>query len=190
MKVNILWTGVEYYSLENCVLTTTNSGSEANSVIIGLYDDKIYRFEYQIKADKNWNTTFVQIKSQFDDIKTSITFQSDLKGNWIVDGKHAELFNGCTDIDISLTPFTNTLPINRLKLAKTQKCQIKVIYFNLLKQEIIAVSQSYSVISKDEYKYENVPNDFEAVLKVDDLGLVIDYPGLFIRTEKKVSDYH
>ena len=33
-----------------------------------------------------------------------------------------------------------------------------------------------------EYKFENVPNDFEAIITVDEWGLVVNYPELFVRT--------
>lgn len=53
MQTNILWTACEYYSLENCLDNVSETGTEINSVIIGTYESKIYRVEYQIKVSKN-----------------------------------------------------------------------------------------------------------------------------------------
>jgi hypothetical protein len=189
MQTNILWKGREYYSLENCLMTTTEKGSEINSVIIGSYQEKIFRVEYLIKTNLYWETLFFEIKSQHSDNTNYLRFESDGKGNWIADGKPVEQFNGCIDIDIPLTPFTNTLPINRLKMAKKEESQIQVLYLDLLEQETKPVRQKYTRLSKTKYHYENVPNDFEAVIKVDELGLVVDYPTLFVRKARLKSNY-
>lgn len=84
MQTNLLWTGREYYSLENCVVTTTEKGTEINSIIIGSYEHKIYRVEYQIKTNQHWETLLLKIKSQHSDTITSFHFESDGKGNWIM----------------------------------------------------------------------------------------------------------
>jgi hypothetical protein len=182
MQINLLWTGKIYHSLENCLLSITDIGTEINSVIVGMFDNKIYRIEYLLKANENWETVFIEIKSQFDNKMHCLNFQSDGKGNWTTNGKPAEQFNGCIDIDISLTPFTNTLPINRIKLLENQEHEINVLYIDVLEQKAKSLRQKYTRLSETEYKYENVPNDFEAIITVDKLGLVVDYPGLFIRT--------
>lgn len=46
------------------------------------------------------------------------------------------------------------------------------------------VNQKYKRLSNNKYKYENIPNDFEAVILVDQEGFIIDYPGLFKRIDK------
>src|SRR5690349_14221226 len=116
MKISLLWTGQFYHSLENCFLSISREGVDVNAVIIGAYNSKIFRVEYVIKANKNWETILCEIKTQFVDGINYLSLQSDGKGNWVLNGSAAQQFNGCIDIDISLTPFTNTLPINRLKL--------------------------------------------------------------------------
>lgn len=182
MQTNLLWTGREYHSLENCLVDTTDKGCEITSTIIGYYDHKIYKVDYCIKTNAKWETVFFEIKSRHNNLLQSIKFFSNGKGNWRSEDKHPNEFEGCIDIDIPLTPFTNTLPINRLQLAQGQSQEIKVIYLDLLEQKIKAVRQKYTRISLLKYQYENVPNDFEASITVDESGFVVDYPELFIRT--------
>jgi uncharacterized protein len=189
MQVNILWTGREYYSLENCVLTTAATGSEITSVIVGHYHQEIYRVEYLIRTNEDWETIFFELKAQvFNKIET-IRYESNGKGEWTKNGKQIGEFNGCIDVDIPLTPFTNTLPINRMKLQTNESRDIKVLYLDILAKEIKMVRQKYTRLSHDQYKYENVPNDFEAVITVDESGIVVDYPELFVRTAKVPSSY-
>lgn len=189
MQTNLLWAGREYTSLENCLINTATIGSEINSVIIGKYDEKIYRVEYKIKTNPNWETLYVEVHSQHSNQRKQILLESDGKGNWRMDGKQADQFKGCIDIDIPLTPFTNTLPINRLKISQDEEHQIQVIYLDLLEPQIAPAKQKYTRLSKTEYHYENVPNNFEANIIVDELGFVVDYPSLFTRTAKLKTHY-
>ena len=189
MQTNILWTGIKYHSLENCIITITDDGADIKSSIIGCYNSVIYKLDSQITTNYLWETIFFTIKSQLNDIIKSTHFQSDGKGNWFINGKYIEKFNGCIDIDISLTPLTNTLPINRLNLSEKTNKQIQVLYVDILGQQTNPVHQKYTRISHNEYKYENVPNDFESIISVDEMGLVVKYPELFKRTYIIESNY-
>ena len=189
-QINLLFTGREYHSLENCLVNVTDAGVEINSTIIGKYGEKIYHVEYHIKTNAQWQTLSVEIKSRHSNKTEHLYYNSDGKGNWKVNGQAAEQFNGCIDVDIPLTPFTNTLPINCLQLKQGNEKEIRVLYFDLLENEIKAVSQKYSRLSKTVYHYENIPNDFEADITVDENGFVVDYPALFVRTAAITSNYH
>jgi hypothetical protein len=189
MQKNILWTGIEYHSLENCILTIMDKGSEINSFVIGAYANELYRIAYRIRTNQYWETIFCEITSQIYSTVEMIEFRREGKESWYVNGRPDENFNGCIDIDISLTPFTNTLPINRLHLSEKEGKQIKVLYVDVLGRKMIPVQQKYTRLSQTDYKYENVPNDFEAVIAVDHLGLVVNYPGLFKRTYITESNY-
>lgn len=189
MQTNILWTGREYYSLENCLITTTDAGSEISSTIIGHYEGNIYKTDYFIRTNERWEVIFFDIASRQGNKQQTFVFEGDGKGNWKSKGRNADEFKGCIDIDIPLTPFTNTLPIRRLHLDRGDTKEISVLYCDLLEGILKPVRQKYTCLSKTEYHYQNVPNDFEATIVVDDLGLVVDYPLLFVRTTDLRTDY-
>jgi hypothetical protein len=182
MQTNILWTGREYYSLENCLINESAAGADISSTIIGHYEEKIYKVEYHIKTNANWETIFFEIICRLNNQTQTISGESDGKGNWSKGGQPLEQFKGCIDIDISLTPFTNTLPIRRLQLQPRQSREIQVLYCNLLSAQTIRVRQQYTCVSTNIFRYENIPNDFEAAIQVDASGFVVDYPSLFVRT--------
>jgi hypothetical protein len=190
MQFNILWTGREYYSLENCLVDVTPAGVNINSVIIGKYQSKVYRVEYQVKTDTDWETQFVQVFSRHSNREQKFRFHKYGQDRWISDGQPIREFDGCLDVDIAVTPFTNTLPINRLKLDNGETKQIRVIYFDLLEQTVIPVQQQYSRLDDMLFHYENIPNDFEANITVDENGFVVDYPTLFTQTEILRSSYN
>lgn len=129
------------------------------------------------------------LKARHSDQSLYWKFEGDGNGNWTTGGNPADEFQGCIDIDIPLTPFTNTLPINRLKLIPESSRQIRVLYLDVLEQRISAVKQQYTRLSDTEYQYENVPNDFEATITVDASGFVVDYPQLFVRTAAQNTHY-
>ncbi len=189
MQVNLLWTGREYYLLENCLVSSSAAGAEIRSTIVGQYGEKLYHVDYVIRTNAHWETVFFDIHSRHSDHEQHLRFESDGRGNWTHQGKKMNEFAGCIDIDLPLTPFTNTLPIRRLQLAIGETAQIQVLYIDLLENKLSAVRQQYTRLSATEYHYENVPNDFEADIVVDKHGLVVNYPALFVRTAAVNSNY-
>lgn len=189
MQTNILWTGREYYSLENCICNFGDSGNRIESTIIGSYQQQLYKVEYVIETNVHWETILIVISSQVNDKRSVHRYDSDGKGNWKKDGMVATEFRGCVDVDIPLTPFTNTLPIRRLGLGVHESAEIMVMYLDILQNDFKPVRQRYERRSGTEYTYQNVPNDFEAIITVDLDGLVVDYPQLFTRTMCRESNY-
>ena len=182
MQTNLLWTGREYHSLENCFVDVSEAGVQVTSTIIGTYQEKIYKVDYRIKTNREWNTVLLEISSRHSDTTQFIRLESNGNGNWKSNLGNADELRGCIDVDIPLTPFTNTLPINRLRLGVNESKEIQVVYCDLLEGKIRAVRQKYTCLSKTKYHYQNVPNDFEAIIVIDELGFVVDYPSLFVRT--------
>jgi hypothetical protein len=111
---------------------------------------------------------------------------SDGEGRWATDaGERLEHLGGCLDVDISATPFTNTLPIRRLGMKEGESAEVVVVYVALPEIEIRTARQRYTCLRRrtegDLYRYESLSSDFTAELPVDSDGLVADYPGVFRR---------
>jgi hypothetical protein len=90
--------------------------------------------------------------------------------------------SGAIDIDISITPFTNTLPIRRLNLRRGEFAEILAVYVQLPSLDITTDRQRYTCLEyAKRYRYESVDSDFTREIEVDDHALVVTYPGLFRR---------
>lgn len=189
MQKNILWTGREYYSLENCLINTAATGVEITSALVGLYQGKLYRVEYSIQTSAKWETTSVEIKCQHNNSRQLIKLHREDNASWLLDGKKNPVFDGCADVDIPVTPFTNSLPINRLRLVVGSEQIVPVIYIDVLSGDVKPVRQKYIRTAENAYHYENIPNDFEADIVVDQSGFVVDYPELFVRTFAEETRY-
>ena len=87
----------------------------------------------------------------------------------------------CTDIDIAVTPFTNTLPIRRLNLEVGEAAEIDVVYVTVPDLTLSPAPQRYTRLDDRIYRFESLDSGYTADITVDDHGLVTDYPGLFRR---------
>ena len=126
-------------------------------------------------------------------LEPEVALLSDGEGNWTTPdrGAMSEL-DGCLDVDISVTPFTNTLPIRRLGLAPTESAQISVAYIQGIRLQAWPEPQLYTCLKKDNqgglYSFVSLDGGYTADLRVDADGLVLDYPGLFRRAFQDKGD--
>jgi hypothetical protein len=116
-------------------------------------------------------------------VDTAIDLMSDGAGRWRDAGGLAlpEL-DGAIDVDLSVTPFTNTLPIRRLDLTEGQHADIRAVYLRLPDLSLTIDRQRYTCLKRGrQYRYESLDSDFTRDIDVDAGGLVVTYPGLFRR---------
>jgi hypothetical protein len=90
------------------------------------------------------------------------------------------------EVDVSATPFTNSLPARRLELAAGESVTLQVAQVDASSLGLQAVSQRYSCLQRDSegpsrWRYENLVTGFSADLELDPDGIVVDYPGEFHR---------
>jgi len=186
--MKIIWKGIIYNSLEYFTLTRQENIFIVKSKIIGTYEDKMYVVAYNLLIDSEWKVQNFEIEYEVNNIKKKITGEK-IDNRWKMNGLINPTYTDFDFIDISLTPFTNTLPIRNLNLEIGEEQEVNVIYINILDNYTKPLKQKYRKKSERIYKYENVPNDFEADISVDEFGLVIFYPLLFERLtdDKKYS---
>lgn len=157
---------------------------EVTSCILGCYNNQLFKIDYNVILNHLWETQYVSIGVELDN--TQQIFEAEkTNGGWLINGKQSNDFNSAIDIDISLTPFTNTLPINRLKLKDNQQTTIEVLYFDLLERKTHVMKQQYTRLDKTHYLYENYDKRFKAEVEIDDSGFVKNYPELFKMNCKK-----
>jgi hypothetical protein len=172
----VRWEPEDGNGLEHLEVAQQDEGIVAESALVGEGFGAVYRIE----CDAGWNVTRVVVKRVGGG---TLDLLSDAQGNW-TDGNGAprEDLAGCIDIDISATPFTNTLPIRRLKLAEGERRVIRVVYIALPELTAVPVEQAYTCIERDRrYRYEGITSRYTAELPVDTDGFVMDYPALFRR---------
>jgi uncharacterized protein len=183
MKRQIVWKGLSYQMMEYCNVETTDTDIRIDGTIVGYGEDTPFSVSYDIIADKLWQVSSLEMAVEKSGECSWISLQRDPDGRWTQSGHIREEWAQCIDIDISLTPFTNTLPINRLELEPQQRKEIDVLYINIFEDEIKPLKQWYTKLGDELYRFEGVAKDFKVEIKVDEEGLVIDYPELFSRIQ-------
>lgn len=174
----ILWRGILYKSWEHCTLQQEKDGLAVRSIITGNYQNQLFSVNYTLKLDEKWRIQEFEIRSDIDG-KTNYTVGRRIGKDWWINDSVIPELTGLLYIDISLTPFTNTLPVNHLLLEIGKSSDIDVLYIDLLENEIKPVRQRYTRKAKYQYLYESLDYQFEAVITVDPKGIVTSYPGLF-----------
>ncbi|WP_160005321.1 putative glycolipid-binding domain-containing protein [Rhizobium sp. 18055] len=173
------WTDWNGAGIEHLSVLENASWIHAEGVVIGQLNENEFGLSYQLHLDLDWRVREVRIQ-----IANSATLHiwSDGRGRWVRgDGTEIGNLAGCVDVDIAATPFTNTLPIRRLKLKTGQTETIKVAYVSVPELSVEPVKQRYTRLAETRFLYEGISTSFSAELEVDDVGMVLDYPGAFRR---------
>jgi hypothetical protein len=181
-KIVARWEDWSGKSLEHLVMRENPDEIVADAAILATIDDDTFAARYRIFCDRSWRVRNVEIGQIGHDRKVELG--NDGAGNWAdASGTPLAQLKGAIDIDISITPFTNTLPIRRLRLQPGQSEEILAIYVHLPGLTVTTDRQRYTCLEAGRlYRYESIDSDFTRDLEVDDQGLVVTYPGLFRRT--------
>jgi uncharacterized protein len=181
-----MWRPWDGRGLDHLRLRVGESGVEADGLVIGEKDGVAFRARYVIRCDPGWRTREVIVDPL--DRRDSLHLSSDGEGGWSdASGRSIPELKGCTDVDLSATPFTNTLPIHRLDLGQGESSEIEVVYVDVPKMRLGPSEQRYTCLERNAggglYRYDDEGSfrGFTADLPVDADGLVLDYPGIFRR---------
>ena len=180
MTRNIIWKGFDDESLEFCRIDFQELIT-VKSTIVGCSADVPFKVDYELEMSTDWIISNFSIKAYLDNIEHAISLNHNGYGNWFRNGLEWKHLEGCLDIDISLTPFTNSLPINRIKSGLHEKTSIQVVYIDVLSFDIRKEFQYYQLLESSKYNFSNNDGSFTADIIVDELNLVKHYPGLFER---------
>lgn len=184
-RVDLMWKALNKTGLEHLFLLKDDELITANSLILTIQEDNPVRISYNICCSLDWKVRKFDVQI-FDSNCKSISLESDGNGNWKTDtGEPVKSLDDCIDIDISVTPFTNTIPIRRLELKPGESREIKVVYIDIYNFSLKPINQRYTCVesnlNESKYRFENLNNGFISEFSVDKNGVVINYPNLFIR---------
>jgi hypothetical protein len=180
----VMWWAWDGPGLGHLRLAIRDSGVVADGVVLGVTEGRPFRLAYEVRCDRLWRVRYARVGVPGEPPKVELL--ADGEGNWATaDGRAVTYLEGCEYVDISETPFTNTLPIRRLGLAPGESAEISVAYLDVTELQPWPEPQSYTCLEKGDgsglYRFLSLDGGFTADLPVDSDGLVVDYPGLFRR---------
>lgn len=174
------WLAAHGGGLEHLSLQFHNDLIVADSVVVGAHGGLGFGCSYRVCCDGGWRVRSVELHVAGG---PSCVLTTDGDGHWVDgDGQSQPQLAGCIDVDISATPFTNTLPIRRLDRQLEQRTTIAVAYILLPALRLSQADQAYTRLDGRRYLFEALDSGFRAEITVDAEALVLDYPGLFRRT--------
>ncbi|MBR9851931.1 MAG: putative glycolipid-binding domain-containing protein [Rhodobacteraceae bacterium] len=181
----VRWQDWDGHGLEHCQCRESAEGMVLEGVVAGTRHGS-YGGYYHVRTDVDFQVREVRVVYVGG---PSLHVESDGHGNWhdVIGSRSLPNLNGCIDVDIGITPATNTLPIKRLNLREQESREITVAYVPLPHQidgDFLPrpAKQRYTCLMPDRrYRYEGLFRAFTAELEVDEAGFVLDYPDTFRR---------
>jgi hypothetical protein len=176
----MIWVPEGRHGLEHLRLLVDENGCAAGGLVIGVDRERPFHLHYEVRCDAAWVTREVRVRL-LDPAGPELVIESDGKGHWKKEsGESVETWDGCVDLDLSVTPFTNTLPIRRLELSPGESREIDVAYLRAPGLDLLRARQRYTCLAAGEegsrYLYESLQSDFRSEITADPDGLVVVYP--------------
>jgi uncharacterized protein len=175
------WEDSSGEGVQHVVLSQRSNRIVAEGVVITTADGIPFAATYRVECDAMWRVRMTQ--AQVIGVDSRVDLESDGAGHWRDrGGGPMPQLDGAIDVDLSITPFTNTLPIRRLDLAEGQAAEIRAVYLRLPDLTVTIDPQRYTCLKRGRlYRYESLDSDFVREVDIDVHGLVVTYPGLFRR---------
>ena len=172
------WTSWNGRGLEHLRLEVLADRVRADGWILG--EDgagRPFRASYVVECDGAWRVRRARVEV-LEDPPRVLDLRADGLGRW------TDLpLDGCIDVDIFPSPFTNTLPIRRLADAEPGRpVAIDVAWVAAPELTVRLSRQEYTLLARGaegaRWRYRGLDSGFTTELDVDRDGLVLDYPGL------------
>jgi uncharacterized protein len=173
----VLWQELETGALDRCRLEAGPDGLRLSGVVLTAAHGAPLDVRYVVETGPDGLTRRVELGLDGGAVRRVLL--ADGAGRWRWEGgpELAEVA-GSLDVDLTVTPATNTLPIRRLAaLEMGQAADLQMAWVQFPGLEVLASAQRYQRLAADRWRFST--GDFTAELLVDPDGLVLDYGGLF-----------
>jgi hypothetical protein len=175
----LLWRYLRDERLEYCnlwQLPEAGGGWALRGTAVFSYSGRPTEVRYRVVCDPSWRTRTVHVGVVSGEDKASLQLRVD-DGRWFAGDREVSQYAGCVDVDLGIGASTNTLPIRRLGLEVGQAREIVAAWVRFPDLSLQPLAQRYTRLAERRYRYESIESGFTADLEVDDLGIVLVYPG-------------
>ncbi|WP_185960683.1 putative glycolipid-binding domain-containing protein [Aliidiomarina halalkaliphila] len=179
MSNSIIWRMLEDQGLEFANLGVREDGWELSGTAVLMHEGSPSKIEYLVICDSSWSTRSVSVCGMIGGERFAIDLEVDSDQEWRRNGVAQPAVSGCLDVDLGFSPSTNILPIRRLALDVGEESEVRVAWLQFPSFELKELTQIYRREGDKIYRYESGGGAFISTLAVNNVGFVIDYPGLW-----------
>ena len=177
MNSVLLWqridtVGVEYAELEWDPLRIQGE-------VVLVEDGAPFAVSYRLECDQAGLTARAHVQVKRSGARNELTLTRGRAGDWNANGCLVPALHGIADVDLSITPSTNTPPIRRLGLRVGQAAAVTAAWVRLPSLDVAPLRQVYRRMEANVYEYEAPDLSFRATLEVNDEGVVRKYGDLW-----------
>lgn len=148
-------------------------------------DGDTWAVRYAIDLGADWATRAARVERLSPAGLAEVVLESSGNGTWRVDGAPAPELDGCLDVDLESSCLTNAFPVRRLGLDVGERARAPAAYVRVDGPRVERLEQDYVRLpdarTRQRYRYAAPAFDFECELVYDELGLLVDYPGIGTR---------
>jgi uncharacterized protein len=171
----VVWRSLFAEGTDYCALWRTQNGWALRGTAISLpRQGNPILAHYHVHCDAAWQTQRVDVERVLDGRAEAMHFIMESAGMWRSGNRELLSIAGCVDVDLAITPATNTLPIRRLNIPTGESREVTAAWIKFPELEIEPLPQRYTRLSELTYRYESGSN-FSTEVVVDEAGLVITY---------------
>lgn len=184
MTSELIWQHLDAPGWEHVRITSDHPGwTVFDSILVREHNGQVLRGGYTLVTDKQWQT--LELRLMIESAPGSmdgIHLLTEGDGRWTdANDQPIPELDGCLDVDIQWTPLTQSLPINRLRMADGKEHTIPVVHISLPSLTIQPVSQTYRQRDRTHVQHSNGLEPGAQTLSVDRDGLITETPGFFLR---------
>jgi hypothetical protein len=175
-----------------CELAQDGNGWQIDGIVVTAEAGMPIQSRYRLGLDARWATRAAEItvlRGNGDERRLHV--HVDAEQRWQIEREPAAeigivsedtaALEGLFDIDLSLAPATNTLPIRRLAPAIGEAVDVTAVWIGFPDLVVELLPQRYTRLDERRYRYESNDGAFVREIEVDELGLVVSYEGLWQR---------
>jgi uncharacterized protein len=183
---NAVWRLVDAHEgFETLFRRAGSDGYRFEGYSVGVEDGDPWGFAYELVLDSGWATRSAHVVGDSTSGAHELRLEADGRGAWRIDGAPASHLDGCLDVDLEGSAFTNALPVHRLGLEVGERSEAPAAYVRAAGSAVERLEQSYARQAdeggRSRYDYASPGFGYEGVLTYDVHGLVLDYPGIAVR---------
>lgn len=171
---SVMWRRLDLPGMEHFRLLEDRDGWILQGLVVLAHPACPAGVEYSIRTDEDWRTREVVVRCSNGGSERVVAARADGRGSWSHDGKTLEGLAGCVDVDLGFSPSTNTIAIQRLKLAVGASATVTAAWLRFPELTWEPLPQSYMRVGESAYEYRSP--GFQRLLDVDELGFVRRYP--------------